>query len=42
MIFLKQIHNSKIIEKKKIVLWPNEFTILLLIDTGESCSLRYV
>ncbi|XP_060866513.1 crossover junction endonuclease MUS81 isoform X1 [Metopolophium dirhodum] len=35
-------NNPTIAEKEKIVLWPNEFTVMLLIDTGESSSLRYV
>lgn len=38
----KQRHNPTIAEKEKIVLWPNEFTVILLIDTGESSSLRFV
>lgn len=33
-------NNPAIVEKEKIVLWPNEFTVVLLIDTGESSSLR--
>ncbi|XP_022171158.1 crossover junction endonuclease MUS81 [Myzus persicae] len=33
-------NNPANVEKEKIVLWPNEFTVVLLIDTGESSSLR--
>lgn len=33
-------NNHAVVEKEKIVLWPNEFTVILLIDTGESSSLR--
>ncbi|XP_025194530.1 crossover junction endonuclease MUS81 [Melanaphis sacchari] len=33
-------NNHTVVEKEKIVMWPNEFTVVLLIDTGESSSLR--
>ncbi|VVC36826.1 Restriction endonuclease type II-like,DNA polymerase beta-like, N-terminal domain,ERCC4 domain [Cinara cedri] len=32
--------NPSAAEKENIILWPNEFTVILLIDTGESSSLR--
>ncbi|XP_026814357.1 crossover junction endonuclease MUS81 [Rhopalosiphum maidis] len=37
--FPKNNHTA-VVENEKIVLWPNEFTVMLLIDTGESSSLR--
>lgn len=36
------MNNSIADECENIVMWPNEFTLMLLIDTGESSSLRYV